>query len=95
MKAYFGRLLYKIHHHRNSCSVFCRYKGYHDYAKSKGLDVSLPVGLDVIVDGTVPTGILSLLTVQCVTVNQVIVSNTFFERQIFMSKMFPNYIFFA
>ncbi|CAK9187623.1 unnamed protein product [Ilex paraguariensis] len=50
-------LLYKSHHHRNSCSVFCRYyKGYHEYAKSKGLDVGLPVRLDVIVDGTVPTG---------------------------------------
>ncbi|KAI4345880.1 hypothetical protein L6164_012967 [Bauhinia variegata] len=33
-----------------------RYKGYYDYAKSKGVDVGQPVGLDVLVDGTVPTG---------------------------------------
>ncbi|XP_059645858.1 galactokinase-like isoform X1 [Cornus florida] len=32
------------------------YKGFYEYAKSKGLDVGVPVGLDVIVDGTVPTG---------------------------------------
>ncbi|KAE9453270.1 hypothetical protein C3L33_14820, partial [Rhododendron williamsianum] len=36
--------------------VFCRYKGYYGYAKSKGLDVGVPVGLDVMIDGTVPTG---------------------------------------
>ncbi|XP_059433903.1 galactokinase [Corylus avellana] len=34
----------------------CGYKGYYEYAKSKGVDVGLPVGLDVLVDGTVPTG---------------------------------------
>ncbi|XP_059645867.1 galactokinase-like isoform X2 [Cornus florida] len=34
----------------------CGYKGFYEYAKSKGLDVGVPVGLDVIVDGTVPTG---------------------------------------
>ncbi|EOX99342.1 Mevalonate/galactokinase family protein, putative [Theobroma cacao] len=33
-----------------------RYKGYYEYAKSKGVDVSVPVGLDVLVEGTVPTG---------------------------------------
>lgn len=27
-----------------------------EYARSRGLDISLPVGLDVIVDGTVPVG---------------------------------------
>ncbi|KAF9592670.1 hypothetical protein IFM89_016747, partial [Coptis chinensis] len=32
------------------------YKGYHEFAKSKGIDVGEPVGLDVLVDGTVPTG---------------------------------------
>lgn len=36
----------------------CRYKGYYEYAKSKGLIVGEPVGLDILVDGTVPTGIL-------------------------------------
>ncbi|KAL8139625.1 hypothetical protein V2J09_005646 [Rumex salicifolius] len=34
----------------------CGYKGFHEYAKSKGVDISVPVGLDVLVDGTVPTG---------------------------------------
>ncbi|KAJ1414319.1 Ribosomal protein S5 domain 2-type fold, subgroup [Sesbania bispinosa] len=34
----------------------CGYKGFNDYAKSKGVDVGQPVGLDVLVDGTVPTG---------------------------------------
>jgi N-acetylgalactosamine kinase len=33
-----------------------RYKGYYEFAKSKGVNVGEPVGLDVIVDGTVPTG---------------------------------------
>ncbi|KAK6282022.1 hypothetical protein POUND7_015847 [Theobroma cacao] len=35
---------------------FTLYKGYYEYAKSKGVDVSVPVGLDVLVEGTVPTG---------------------------------------
>ncbi|KAG7991131.1 hypothetical protein I3843_02G060000 [Carya illinoinensis] len=34
----------------------CGYKGFHEYAKLKGVDVGSPVGLDVLVDGTVPTG---------------------------------------
>ncbi|XP_010671022.2 galactokinase [Beta vulgaris subsp. vulgaris] len=34
----------------------CGYKGYYEYAKSKGLIVGEPVGLDILVDGTVPTG---------------------------------------
>lgn len=37
--------------------MFCRYKGFFEFAKSKGLDVGVAVGLDVIVDGIVPTGI--------------------------------------
>ncbi|MCD7459490.1 galactokinase [Datura stramonium] len=32
------------------------YKGFYAYAKLKGIDVGEPVGLDVIIDGTVPTG---------------------------------------
>ncbi|KAH7839221.1 hypothetical protein Vadar_001418 [Vaccinium darrowii] len=32
------------------------YTGYYGYAKSKGQDVGVPVGLDVMIDGTVPTG---------------------------------------
>lgn len=35
-----------------------RYKGFHEYAKSKGVNLGSPVGLDVIVDGIVPTGIV-------------------------------------
>ncbi|CAK9145683.1 unnamed protein product [Ilex paraguariensis] len=42
--------------HRWGHYFICGYKGYHEYAKSKGLDAGVPVGLDVIVDGTVPTG---------------------------------------
>ncbi|OIW20498.1 hypothetical protein TanjilG_13564 [Lupinus angustifolius] len=34
----------------------CGYKGFYDYAKLKGVDVGKPVGLDVVVDGIVPTG---------------------------------------
>ncbi|XP_027350681.1 galactokinase-like [Abrus precatorius] len=34
----------------------CGYKGFYDYVKLKGLDVGQPVGLDVLVDGTVLTG---------------------------------------
>ncbi|KAI9123118.1 hypothetical protein K1719_006007 [Acacia pycnantha] len=34
----------------------CGYKGYYDYAKSKGVDISKKVGLDVLVDGIVPQG---------------------------------------
>ncbi|XP_059632822.1 galactokinase [Cornus florida] len=45
-----------LKNHRWGHYFICGYKGYHEYAKSKGLDVGLPVGLDVIVDGTVPTG---------------------------------------
>jgi N-acetylgalactosamine kinase len=33
-----------------------RYKGFYEFAKSKGVDLGDAVGLDVIVDGTVPTG---------------------------------------
>ncbi|KAL2931546.1 Galactokinase, partial [Bienertia sinuspersici] len=32
------------------------YKGFYEYAKPKSVDVGEPVGLDVLVDGTVPTG---------------------------------------
>ncbi|KAJ4766502.1 Galactokinase [Rhynchospora pubera] len=33
----------------------CGYKGFYEYSRSKGIDVG-PVSLDVVVDGTVPTG---------------------------------------
>ncbi|XP_068662207.1 galactokinase-like [Aristolochia californica] len=34
----------------------CGYKGFYDFVKSKGVDVGVPVGLDILVDGNVPTG---------------------------------------
>uniref|UniRef100_A0A7C9CS37 Galactokinase n=1 Tax=Opuntia streptacantha TaxID=393608 RepID=A0A7C9CS37_OPUST len=34
----------------------CGYKGFYEYAKTKGINVGEPVGLDILVDGTVPTG---------------------------------------
>ncbi|KAJ9546388.1 hypothetical protein OSB04_018931 [Centaurea solstitialis] len=45
-----------LKNHRWGHYFICGYKGFHEYAKSKGLDVGSPVGLDVIIDGTVPTG---------------------------------------
>ncbi|XVF38894.1 hypothetical protein REPUB_Repub20aG0142200 [Reevesia pubescens] len=36
--------------------MFSRYKGFYEYAKSKGVDVGVSVGLDVLIDGAVPTG---------------------------------------
>ncbi|KAA8527349.1 hypothetical protein F0562_034936 [Nyssa sinensis] len=45
-----------LKNHKWGHYFICGYKGYHEYAKSKGLDVGVPVGLDVIVHGTVPTG---------------------------------------
>ena len=56
-------------------NVLCRYKGFHEYAKSVGLDVGSPVGLDVIIDGTVPTGNINV---------QVTVNNgfTFIKRKL-------------
>ncbi|XAR48796.1 Galactokinase [Bertholletia excelsa] len=45
-----------LKNHRWGHYFICGYKGFHEYAKSKGLDVGIPVGLDVMIDGTVPTG---------------------------------------
>ncbi|KAK9287724.1 hypothetical protein L1049_016164 [Liquidambar formosana] len=45
-----------LKNHRWGHYFICGYKGYHEFAKSKGLDVGVPVGLDILVDGTVPTG---------------------------------------
>ncbi|XP_027338933.1 galactokinase-like [Abrus precatorius] len=45
-----------LKHHKWGHYFICGYKGYYDYAKSKGVDVGQPVGLDVLVDGIVPTG---------------------------------------
>ncbi|KAM7463164.1 hypothetical protein LguiA_031285 [Lonicera macranthoides] len=45
-----------LKNHRWGHYFICGYKGFYEFAKLKGLDVGAPVGLDVIVDGTVPTG---------------------------------------
>ncbi|KAL9670009.1 hypothetical protein QQ045_007559 [Rhodiola kirilowii] len=45
-----------LKNHRWGHYFICGYKGYHEFAKAKGVDLSGPVGLDVLVDGTVPTG---------------------------------------
>lgn len=36
----------------------CSYKGVYEYCKSQGIDLGEPVALDVVVDGTVPQGII-------------------------------------
>ncbi|KDP27946.1 hypothetical protein JCGZ_19026 [Jatropha curcas] len=45
-----------LKNHRWGHYFICAYKGFYEYAKSKGVDVGVPVGLDVVIDGTVPTG---------------------------------------
>ncbi|KAL4283167.1 hypothetical protein GQ457_16G031140 [Hibiscus cannabinus] len=45
-----------LKNHRWGHYFICGYKGFYEYAKSKGVDVGVPVGLDVLVDGIVPTG---------------------------------------
>ncbi|EXC27501.1 hypothetical protein L484_004573 [Morus notabilis] len=45
-----------LKNHRWGHYFICGYKGYYEYAKSKGVNVDAPVGLDILVDGTVPTG---------------------------------------
>ncbi|KAF9592676.1 hypothetical protein IFM89_016753 [Coptis chinensis] len=45
-----------LKNHKWGHYFICGYKGYHEFAKSKGIDIGEPVGLDVLVDGTVPTG---------------------------------------
>ncbi|CAI9776767.1 unnamed protein product [Fraxinus pennsylvanica] len=44
-----------LKNHRWGHYFICGYKGLYEYAKSKGIDVGEPVGLDVVVDGIVPT----------------------------------------
>ncbi|GAY50646.1 hypothetical protein CUMW_128290 [Citrus unshiu] len=43
-------------HHQWGHYFICGYKAFYEYVKAKGLDVGPPVGLDILVDGTVPTG---------------------------------------
>ncbi|KAM7279429.1 hypothetical protein ACFE04_006563 [Oxalis oulophora] len=45
-----------LKNHKWGHYFICGYKGFYEFAKSKGLDVGEPVGLDVVIDGTVPTG---------------------------------------
>ncbi|CAN6809582.1 unnamed protein product [Brassica oleracea] len=45
-----------LKNHRWGHYFICAYKGFHEYAKSKGVNIGSPIGLDVIVDGIVPTG---------------------------------------
>ncbi|KAJ7980417.1 Galactokinase [Quillaja saponaria] len=45
-----------LKNHKWGHYFICGYKGYYEYAKLKGVDVGKPVGLDILVDGTVPTG---------------------------------------
>ncbi|CAN0863250.1 GAL1 [Linum grandiflorum] len=44
-----------LKHHKWGHYFICGYKGYYEYAKEKGIEVGVPVGLDVMIDGTVPT----------------------------------------
>ncbi|CAN1281680.1 GAL1 [Linum perenne] len=45
-----------LQHHRWGHYFICGYIGFYEYAKAKGMNVGTPVGLDVMIDGTVPTG---------------------------------------
>ncbi|KAI3459201.1 hypothetical protein Pfo_015864 [Paulownia fortunei] len=45
-----------LKNHRWGHYFICGYKGFYEYAKSKGIDIGKTVGLEVVVDGIVPTG---------------------------------------
>ncbi|VFQ61009.1 unnamed protein product [Cuscuta campestris] len=45
-----------LKNHKWGHYFICGYKGFYEYARSNGIDVGVPVGLDVLIDGTVPTG---------------------------------------
>ncbi|KZV58713.1 galactokinase [Dorcoceras hygrometricum] len=45
-----------LKNHRWGHYFICGYKGFYDYTKSKGVDVGETFGLEVVVDGIVPTG---------------------------------------
>lgn len=45
-----------LKNHRWGHYFICGYKGFYEYVKSKGKDAGKPVGLEVVVDGIVPTG---------------------------------------
>ncbi|PON93150.1 GHMP kinase, C-terminal domain containing protein [Trema orientale] len=44
---------------------FLEQHGYYEYAKSKGVNVDVPAGLDILVDGTVPTVALFVYVTSC------------------------------
>ncbi|PIN10606.1 Galactokinase [Handroanthus impetiginosus] len=45
-----------LKNHKWGHYFICGYKGFYEYAKSKGIDIGKAVGLEVVVDGIVPTG---------------------------------------
>ncbi|XP_042516185.1 galactokinase [Macadamia integrifolia] len=45
-----------LKNHKWGHYFICGYKGYYEFVKLKGINVGEPVGLDILVDGTVPTG---------------------------------------
>ncbi|CAI9771113.1 unnamed protein product [Fraxinus pennsylvanica] len=45
-----------LKNHKWGHYFICGYKGFYEYAKSKGMSVGEPLGLDIMVDGIVPTG---------------------------------------
>ncbi|GER37011.1 galactokinase [Striga asiatica] len=45
-----------LKNHRWGHYFICGYKGFYEYAKSEGIDIGETVGLEVVVDGVVPTG---------------------------------------
>ncbi|GAA0170876.1 carbohydrate kinase [Lithospermum erythrorhizon] len=53
---YFNLQEIDLKNHRWGHYFVCGYKGFYEYAKSRGIDLGEPVGLDVVVDGIVPTG---------------------------------------
>ncbi|KAK7338674.1 hypothetical protein VNO77_19299 [Canavalia gladiata] len=54
-----------LKNHQWSHYFICGYKGFYNYVKLKGMDVGQPVGLDVLVDGTVLTGLSSSTALVC------------------------------
>ncbi|KAM7269329.1 hypothetical protein ACFE04_024826 [Oxalis oulophora] len=45
-----------LKHHKWGHYFVCGYKGFYEFAKLKGIAFTEPIGFDVVIDGTVPTG---------------------------------------